>query len=122
MQPHTGKQLTPYTWLFIAILLRAINQVLMKLLALDWGNPGQELAVALMTGAIVLVLLARAYSWQKALVHLPLSVAYPFFALTLITLMASGHCIFSEQISQMNLLGSCLIVAGISVIASGHGR
>lgn len=122
MHAPTRSQLTPYTWLFIAILLRALNQVLMKFLALDWGNPNQQLAVALMTGGIVLVLLARAYSWQKALVQLPLSVAYPFFALTLVTLMASGHFIFSEQISQMNLLGTCLIVAGISLIASGHGR
>ena len=132
MRVPTGTAITPFTWLFLAILLRAVNQILMKLAALEWA--ATESAAMEWTGSmtfwttvglgagIVSVLVARAYAWQKALAALPLAVAYPFFALTLITLVASGYLIFGEPITGQNLAGAGLICIGIWVIAGSYRR
>ncbi len=152
MQAPTKAAINPFTWLFLAIVLRAVNQVLMKFAALEWaamesaamesaamesaamGSAAMGSAILEWTSSlafwaavglgmgIVLVLVARAYAWQKALEGLPLAVAYPFFALTLITLMASGYLIFGEPISAQNLAGAGLICIGIWVIAGSHQR
>lgn len=140
MSDPASRAITPFTWLFFAIVLRAINQVLMKLAAMEWAAmewaaldwaalepldveraDGSVLYASLGLGvAIIFVLVARAYAWQKALAELPLTVAYPFFALTILTLMGSGHLIFDEAITRPNLLGAVLICIGIYVIASSY--
>ena len=130
MSDSASRSITPFTWLFFAIVLRAINQVLMKLAAMEWAAlepagadraDGSVVYASLGLGvAIIFVLLARAIAWQKALAELPLTVAYPFFALTLLTLMGSGNLIFDETITLPNLLGAALICIGIYVIASSY--
>jgi multidrug transporter EmrE-like cation transporter len=132
MGAQTNAAINPFTWLFLAIVLRAVNQILMKLAALEWT--AMESAALKWTSSlafwttvglgmgIVSVLVARAYAWQKALEALPLAVAYPFFALTLITLMTSGYLIFGEPITPQNLAGAGLVCIGIWVIAGSHRR
>ncbi len=135
MPGPTSTAITPFTWLFLAILLRAVNQILMKFAAMEWAamewaarewtalerlGEVQIWTTAGLGIGIVLVLLTRAYAWQKALADLPLAVAYPFFALTLITLMGSGYLIFGEPITRQNLAGTGLICIGIYVIAGSY--
>lgn len=118
MRSQPPSALTPFGWLLLAVLLRAVNQVLIKFFALDWGNTFIDLGTLAMLGSIGLILIARSFCWQRALSELPLSVAYPFFALTLITLMGSGYFIFGEHITIINLAGVSMISAGIFIIAT----
>ena len=103
-------------WLLSAILLRAINQSLMKQTALELNGSTLDL-LALLSISIIFILLARAYCWQRTLEHYPLSFAYPFSGLTLVTLLAIGYFVYGESISIQNIIGVCLILAGIYVIS-----
>ena len=104
-------------WLLFAVLLRAVNQVLMKLIAVNWDWTPVTFSDGAIFCCVLLILAARALSWQRAISYIPLSIAYPFFAVTLITLMVSGHLIFDEQITFGNWSGMVLIAIGILIIA-----
>ncbi len=109
--------LNPLVWLLSAILLRAINQSLMKQTALELNGSALVL-LTMLPVLIVFILLARAYCWQKALEHYPLSFAYPFSGLTLVTLMAIGYFVYDEALSSQNVIGVLIILFGIYVISS----
>lgn len=67
-----------------------------------------------LTGIIFLV---QAVVWLLVLKRMPLSVAYPFTSVAVITLLISGALFFGEVITLGNILGSILIMVGIIVIA-----
>ncbi len=118
------RSLTPAT---IAILLTysialAGGQVLFKLAALRFApaarwtdtllslilNPYLVLAV------LLYVLLSAVWVW--VLTFVPLSIAYPFVALTFILTVASGVLMFGEAVTVRLLIGGVLIIAGLIVI------
>ena len=112
--------LDPFKWLFLAVLLRACNQVLMKFLAVGLDRAAMTLSDVAIICSILLILVARAVCWQRALSRLPLSTAYPFFGLTLITLMLSGDLLFDEEITLGNWFGVLLIIIGVFFISSSY--
>lgn len=105
-----------FEWLFLAVLLRAINQLLMKFLSLEWAIGYLTISGGLIVIAIFIVLISRAYCWQKALAEIPLSTAYPFYAITFISLLGAGYFLFNENVSLFNLMGTLLIIIGLSFI------
>ena len=110
-------------WLiFLFILLRALNQVLFKQVAL---GPGGTDYMALLSDPVFyvacVVFIAQAVVWLIVLQRFALSFAYPFTGVLFITLLATGALFFEEPISLNNIIGSLLIMAGL-VVAAGNKK
>lgn len=57
--------------------------------------------------------------WMAALGKLPLSHAYPFVSTTFVLVIMASALIFAEPITMPKLVGSLLIIAGITVASQG---
>lgn len=110
--------LHPMGWLLAAVILRAINQLVIKLIALRSAEEILDYALAILVIASIALLFLRAICWQKALSHYPLTFAYPFFGLTMISLLFFGHFLFGEEISTNQVIGGALVFLGICLTAS----
>lgn len=60
--------------------------------------------------------------WIYALARAPLSVVYPFNALTFVLVMAAGVLVLGERPTLAMLAGSGLILSGIGCFALGAAR
>jgi len=72
----------------------------------------------LILSALVAAVLASA-CWMAAVSRLPLSHAYPMMAATFVAVTVLGHFYFGEHVSLRQVVGLCLIVAGIALGAKG---
>lgn len=109
-------------WLVaLFILLRTLNQVLFKQVAL---GPGGGSYLALLFEPLFylssIFFLAQAGVWLAVLRRLPLSRAYPFTSLTVITLLIGGAVFFGEAVTLGNVLGALVIMTGVVVIGGGQ--
>ena len=68
-------------------------------------------------GGAIVVIGTYAILWQQVLRRIELSTAYMFKGTTLIFTMLIAALLFGEAITVMNILGSILIVAGITLLA-----
>lgn len=59
----------------------------------------------------------QAIVWQQALIHYPLSYAYPFVSLVNFVILISSAFLFKEQITTSNILGLIFISLGILVLS-----
>ena len=98
------------------------GQVLFKYAALRF-TPAPRLtdnvvALILNPYLVVAVLLYGLLSvvWVWVLTFVPLSIAYPFVALTFVLTVAAGALMFGEPVSLKLLLGGLMIIAGLIVI------
>jgi drug/metabolite transporter (DMT)-like permease len=102
----------------IFIFLRTLTQIMFKNLAL---GPGGSSYVTLLFDPLFYLIgvmfLGQAAVWLMVLKRLPLSTAYPFTSVTVVTLLISGALFFGETITTGNVLGSLLIMAGVVIIA-----
>jgi len=58
-----------------------------------------------------------AICWQQILKRIELSTAYMFKGTSLIFIMLFAALFFSEQITQMNVIGAIVIIIGIALFA-----
>ncbi|HOW14884.1 hypothetical protein [Methanosarcina sp.] len=65
----------------------------------------------------VIFLVVQAIVWQQALIHYPLSYAYPFVSLVNFVILIFSALLFKEQITASNILGLILISSGILVLS-----
>lgn len=111
----------------IAILLTysvalAGGQVLFKLAALRFTPAARwsdnVVALAFNPYLVVAVLLYALLSvvWVWVLTFVPLSIAYPFVALTFVLTVAAGALLFGEAVTVRLVLGGVMIIAGLIVI------
>lgn len=114
----------PATWLIILyIVLRTLIQIVFKHIAL--GPSGTNYFVLIFDPLFYLagfIFFVQAVIWLMVLKRLPLSVAYPFTSLTVITLLISGALFFGETITIGNVLGTMLIMSGVAVIVGGQNH
>ena len=98
------------------------GQVLFKLAALRFAPAARwtdnVLSLALNPYLVVAVLLYALLSvvWVWVLTFVPLSIAYPFVALTFVLTVASGALLFGEPVTLRLVLGGLMIIAGLIVI------
>lgn len=59
----------------------------------------------------------QALVWQQALIHYPLSFAYPFMSLTYFVVLCLSAILFHEEITTANILGLILISVGITTLS-----
>lgn len=64
-------------------------------------------------------LVVASFLWYAAISRIPLSLAYPFGALSYPLVFAGSLLILKEQFSWQGLAGNLLIVAGVVLVASG---
>lgn len=55
--------------------------------------------------------------WIYAIKHINLSIAYPFIGLTFALVLVGSAVVLHESVTIAHIIGTLLIVAGISIIA-----
>ncbi len=68
-------------------------------------------------GGAVAIIGIYAVLWQQILRHVELSTAYMFKGTTLIFTMLIAALLFGESITLPNILGSIIIIIGITLLA-----
>jgi multidrug transporter EmrE-like cation transporter len=66
-------------------------------------------------------MLLQAIVWQQALIHFPLSFAYPFMSLFNFIILVASALLFHEGITVANIIGLIFISVGIAVASSKNG-
>ena len=105
----------------VVVALLAIGQVLFKSVA-DSVRPEQTSVAAvfgfiqnpLFLGAIVIYAVATV-AWIFVLTQTPLNVAYPIMALAFVLVPVLSMIILGESISPKTIIGSLIIVSGITI-------
>jgi drug/metabolite transporter (DMT)-like permease len=98
------------------------GQVLFKLAALRFSLASRwtdnVLSLLLNPYLVLAVLLYALLSvvWVWVLTFVPLSIAYPFVALTFVLTVASGALFFGEPVTARLVLGGLMIIGGLIVI------
>ena len=64
----------------------------------------------------------QAIVWQQALMHYPLSFAYPFMSLVNFVILLSSAILFGEGITITNIIGLVLISIGITMLSRERSR
>lgn len=58
-------------------------------------------------------------AWMMAMTKIELSTAYPFTVLSFILVMILSSVFFHENISNVKIIGSMLVITGIIVVSRG---
>lgn len=108
--------------IFLCILLQSAGGIFGKYAALtiDNFNPLVTLGNLFYISSIICLVL-QAVFWQRALIHFPLSFAYPFMSLVNFIILFLSHFLFEENISINNVFGLTLISCGIMVLSRNSG-
>jgi drug/metabolite transporter (DMT)-like permease len=111
-----------YQWygLFVIPLVVALGQILFKMTAV--ANSGQGIAGLLtnVTFWIAIVLYGAAtLAWIPTIESVPITRAYFFMALTYLYVPALSAIFLHETISVRVWLGTAVVIAGITIAASG---
>jgi drug/metabolite transporter (DMT)-like permease len=104
----------------LCVAMIASGQILFKLAAEESKRAGDNLLAGWLTWSFLGALFiygAATLLWVWVLRHLPLNVAYPFFALAFIIVPVLAHFFLNEPLSVRHLIGGALILAGV-VVAS----
>lgn len=110
----------------IAAAISAIGQVMLKYAMLKHGaisfsfngivslamEPRLVGALVLYAGALIM--------WLHVLSSVPLSTAYPILAVTYVFVPLLSVVFFGERIDQSQMVGMCLILAGVALIGQGN--
>jgi drug/metabolite transporter (DMT)-like permease len=113
----------------LALLLFAVTAAACAQLMLKYGmqaattrahHTGGSLVVAATASPWVLgglaVFAVSAVAWLGALSRVPLSVAYPFNALSYIAILTASTVILHERTSLLTWAGSLLVVSGLLIV------
>lgn len=76
-----------------------------------------SMAYCLYFMAAVVVMGIYAILWQQVLKRINLSTAYMFKGLTIVFVMLIAHLFFYEPITSHNIIGSIIIIIGITLFA-----
>ena len=108
-----------YLLLFFAIVVFSCSSLCSKFASgydfLSWG-------FILFYGASLIVLVLYAGLWQLVLKRFELSVAYSGKPLSMLLSMIWGVVLFQESITWNMALGAVVIVIGMRVVMSEHGK
>ncbi len=115
--------LSPAVLIAFFIILRTVSQILFKHIAI--GPAGHDYLALFFDPLFYLVcvvFIGQVGTWTAVLSRLPLTTAYPFGSLSLITLLASAVILFGEKITSGNIIGTAIIILGAYVIAQKDKR
>jgi undecaprenyl phosphate-alpha-L-ara4N flippase subunit ArnE len=107
---------------FFAAAISAFGQVLLKYAMIKHGSIEFSLRglFGLFTEPRLLFALflyaAALLMWLHVLSKVPLSTAYPILAITYVIVPLLSLIFFGERIHQSQLIGICLVLAGVAMI------
>jgi drug/metabolite transporter (DMT)-like permease len=116
--------ITSVALLLFAVLLAAGGQLLLKqgmqAATARAHASGGSLAVTAATSPVVLgglaVFAISAVAWLAVLARVPLSVAYPFNALSYLIILAASAFLLHERATMLTWAGSLLVVSGLVIV------
>ena len=108
-----------YLLLYFAIIIYSCCSICNKLAS---GYPILSWEFILFYGLGIAVLGIYAVLWQIVLKRFDLSVAYSNKPLTTLLSMIWGIILFGEPVSWNMLIGAAVILLGIRVVVSEHGK
>jgi len=116
--------ITSIALLLFAVLLAACGQLLLKhgmqVATARAHASGGSLAVTAASSPMVLgglaVFAISAVAWLAVLARVPLSVAYPFNALSYLIILAASALLLHERATALTWAGSLLVVSGLIVV------
>ena len=119
--------LTQSALLLTCVLGIAVGQLLFKTSAASVASPSLlDLVRGLAVSPLFLLALALYGSmtvlWIWILQSVPLTRAYPFFALSFIFVPVLARVALGEPIATPTAIGSVVIVAGVLIVAIGTSR
>lgn len=97
-------------------LFAALGQVCFK-----WGSDGRQGILEFFNPAILMGLLlymAGTLFWIRALAAVPLTVLYPFAALTYVLVNVLAVVFLGEQMTIRVVAGTCLVLLGLLLVVS----
>jgi len=117
-------EVRPLIVALLSIVLGATGQFLFRLGMIHYGKVTvtgiwRQLGSIILTPAIFLGFMCFGISsilWLVVISHWELSYAYPLVALGYVIAIFYGTSLLHENLSLAKILGSCLILAGISVL------
>jgi drug/metabolite transporter (DMT)-like permease len=117
------KEILCFSSIILSIFLQAGSGICGKYAAIEVKNASLFITV---TNAFYILslmfLVLQAIVWQIALIHYPLSYAYPFVSLVNFVILIFSAIIFQEQITAYNVLGLVFISSGIFILARSFGE
>ncbi len=112
-----------FSFIILAIFFQSVSGISGKFAAITLSD---ATLFAIIANGFYIVSLAclflQAVVWQQALIHYPLSFAYPFMSLVNFVILISSALLFDEGITIANVVGLCLISIGITVLSRESGR
>ena len=112
-----------FSFIILAIFFQSVSGISGKFAAITLSD---ATLFAIIANGFYIVSLAclffQAIVWQQALIHYPLSFAYPFMSLVNFVILISSALLFDEGITIANVVGLCLISIGIAVLSRERGR
>lgn len=118
-----------YFFILMTVLLTVFGQLILKWQMSQTGELPQTVAgkfgfigQALLSPWVWMGLaaaFAASLFWMLALKKLPISTAYPFTASSFVLIVIFAALFMDEPLTMAKLLGTVLIVAGITIVALG---
>jgi multidrug transporter EmrE-like cation transporter len=115
-----------YVFVCLTVIFTVIGQLLIKwqagsagALPAGWSSRIGFLFNLLVNPWIIVGLFCAviaALAWILAMTRLPLGVAYPMMSLTYPLVICGGWLLFRESLSQWQLMGAALILAGVALV------
>ena len=111
-------RISPSSAIALSVLLQAGSGICGKYAAIY--NHGSLLSTVFNAFYIfsLLFLVLQAFTWQLALVHYPVSYAFPFLSIVNFVILAASAVLFGEEITVYNIAGLILISLGIYLLSS----
>ncbi|KKG12180.1 hypothetical protein [Methanosarcina sp. 2.H.A.1B.4] len=117
------KQIFYFSLIVFSILLQAGSGICGKYAAMTIQEASPFITVTNIYYLLSLVFLVlQAIVWQQALIHYPLSYAYPFISLVNFVILFCSAILFHEQITRYNVLGLLVISFGILILSRSLGE
>jgi len=107
-----------FSFIILSIIFQSSNEIFKKYAAVTLTDITFLAVISNLFYLLALLcLFLQAVVWQQALIHYPLSVAYPFMSLMNFVVLIASAVLFNEGISTANVLGLCLISIGITILS-----
>lgn len=101
-------------YLLVTFMLYAFTGVFTKLASLQ---PFLSWSYIFYFGCVLAMLGSYAILWQKVLSFMPLNKAYLFKSVSILFVITYSVLLFEEQITVNNIIGTCFILSGLTVLA-----
>ncbi len=117
------KEIFCFSSIILSIFFQAGSGICGKYAAMAVKNASLFITVTNIFYIIsLLFLVLQAIVWQMALIHYPLSYAYPFLSLVNFVILIYSAIWFQEQITAYNILGLIFISLGIFMLSRSFGE